>query len=621
MREDPDGDIPTAQDRNARLRSGRDDDAPRPRVWPWVVGGVVGLLCGAAAFACASGATLAAQGIQVRDELVSVKSSISSLGPLVEARDEAGLQQAASELSASTARAAATVDSPLWEVAAHVPVVGASVDAVTRITRAADILVQDALPPGIQILSGLDLDQLTLDGGGINLQPLLQAQDAMPQLAQAFAAAKAQTDGIDRSQILPSVGEPVSAIRDVVDNVAPALDVVDRYLPTLLDIAGANGSKKYLIVFQNNAESRATGGNPSANISIEVNQGAFALLDQGGPSTFYRPGNAGERFTDLPAETLALYPSSFSRYSQDNTMTPDFPTTAQLFRDAYAAVNGGQFDGVISVDPVVLSYMLEVAGPVDVAGQDITGDNAVKVLLSDAYRKFPTAASSDAYFSAVSGKVFQHLTSSKWDPGRMFDALTRSAREERVNISFTDPGAQQLVDELDLDGALRSDNAAETQVGTYLNDYSVGKLEYYLSQSVAATCDPVARTITTTTTLTSAVPLAGLNSYVLGERNAANGLPPTSMMLDVLFFAPPGGEVMSTEPSGSDLGGFDRMGAEKGNTAVSRLVVVPAGETRTVASTVRLPDGPLGPLELRYSPTATETAVTVDATCDALFGE
>lgn len=605
-------------------RSDEDDASSRPRrprVWPWIVGGVIGVVSGSAALTAVLAATLTVQAMEVRDDLVAAKSSIAQLGPLVEARDEAGLQQAAADLSARTSRAAGTVDGPLWGLAAQIPRVGVNIDAVSRVTRAADILVRDALPPGVQMLSGLDLEKLTLDGGGVNLQPFVQAQDSLPAVSQAFAAAKAETDGIPSADLLPAVAGPVEEIRDVVDRAAPALDVVNRYLPTILDIAGANGPKKYLVVFQNNAESRATGGNPSANIIMDVDQGSFRLLDQGGPSTFYRPGAAGEQFTDLPAETLALYPSSFSRYSQDNTMTPDFPTTAQLFRDAYSAVSGGQFDGVISIDPVVLSYMLEVAGPVDVAGQTITGENAVRLLLNIAYQRYPTARQSDAFFAAVSEAVFVHLTSSKWDPAQMFDALSRSADEKRVNLSFTDADAQALVTEAGLDGGLRTDNVEKTQVGTYLNDYSVGKLEYYLTQSVSAVCDPAARTITTTTTLASSVPSSGLSGYTLGERNAANGLAPTAMMLNVLFFAPPGGEIVSTDPAQSDLGGYDRAGSEKGNTALSRLVVVPEGETRTVTSTVRLPEGPLGPLDLRYSPTATTTTVTVDASCGSLFGE
>ncbi len=207
---------------------------------------------------------------------------------------------------------------------------------------------------------------------------------------------------------------------------------------------------------------------------MKVDQGKFDLLDQASSATFYEEGTAGQQFSDIPAETLGLYPSTFARYSQDYTMTPSFPTTVQLFQDLWTRTSGERFDGVISIDPVVLSHMLAVAGPVDVAGEQITSDNAVKLLLSDSYERFPSGRDSDAFFSEVSRTVFTHLTAGKWDPSKMLDALTQSAHEQRLFLSFTDEQAQQMARELGIDGALRTDNAATTQVGTYLNDYSSG---------------------------------------------------------------------------------------------------------------------------------------------------
>ncbi|ONI64457.1 hypothetical protein CSIV_06745 [Microbacterium sp. CSI-V] len=591
----------------------------RPRVWPWVLGGAFGLIGGAAAVAGILGATLAVQAVEVRDDLLAAKATLGRLGSLVEAKDEAGLQAAADDVSVRTARAAQTVQSPLWQKASEIPVVGANIDAVSRVTRAVDILVRDALPPGIQMISDLDIKKLALEGGGFDLQPFQQAQASIPVVSQAFTAAKAETDGIHSDQLLDAVAGPVGEIRDVIDRTAPTLDVVNRYLPTLLSMAGGEGSKTYLIIFQNNAEIRATGGNPAASIIMEVDQGKFELLDQASSATFYQEGTAGQQFSDIPGDALALYPATFARYSQDYTMTPDFPTTVQLFQDLWTRTNGERFDGVISIDPVVLSHMLAVAGPVDVAGEQISSDNAVQLLLSDAYERFPSGADSDAFFSEVSRAVFSHLTSGKWDPAKMLDALTQSADEQRLFLSFTDEAAQRLSTELGLDGALHADNTTATQVGTYLNDYSVGKLEYHLAQAVSATCDASARTITTTTTLTNSIPNSITSKYTLGARNGNFGLPRTSMMLDVLFFAPPGGQVIATDPAVSEVSGFDRSGSQTGNTALSRLVVVPQGGSRTVSSTVQLPEGPLGPLQLRHTPTASDTPVTIDPSCDVLF--
>ncbi len=109
-------------------RSRRDGSPSAPR-WPWVLGGALGLIGGAAAVAGILGATLTVQAVEVRDDLLAAKSTLGRLGSLVEAKDEAGLQAAADDVSARTARAAQTVQSPLWQRAADIPVVGANVDA------------------------------------------------------------------------------------------------------------------------------------------------------------------------------------------------------------------------------------------------------------------------------------------------------------------------------------------------------------------------------------------------------------------------------------------------------------------------------------------------------------
>ena len=111
------------------------------------------------------------------------------------------------------------------------------------------------------------------------------------------------------------------------------------------------------------------------------------------------------------------------------------------------------------------------------------------------------------------------------------------------------------------------------------------------------------------------------SSYTLGARSGNFGLPRTTMMLDVLFFAPPGAEIMSITPENGDIPSLSRSGVEKGNSAESRLVTVAQGETRTVSYTIRFGEGPLGALDLRHTPTVTDTPVSVDASCEALFSE
>lgn len=601
------------------------DPAPvgRPRkrrVWLWVVLSIILVLLVAGVIAGVLAMQFISEAKVARSALERAKTGITALNSQLGSEDQTKLQATAADITTNVKLAAETVDGPLWDIAARVPFVGQNVDAVQRVTRAVDVLVLRALPPGMQFMSTADLDKLTVEGGGINLEPFRQVQGSIPEIASAFADAQALVAPIDRASLLPEVGEPIADILDVIGDAAPALAVAEKYLPTLLNIAGSGGTKTYLLIFQNNAEIRATGGNPASSMIVTMTDGKLGYADQATSATFYEAGTQGNEYISLPAETTGLYLPTLTRHNQDYNFTPDFPTTAQLFQAIFADTTGQSFDGVISIDPVVLSHMLAVAGPVTLnTGEQLNAENAVKVLLSDSYEIYPDGATSDAFFTDTAKRVFDHLTAASWDPLKMLDALEQSAEEQRVYLSFTDPAAQALADEFGLDGALKPDNTTQTQVGMYLNDSSVGKLEYHLSSTVNASCDPAARTITTTMTLHNGITDDIKSEYTLGLRNGSYGIPDTTMMLDVLFFAPPGAQITSTDPAVGQVARWERSGVEKGNTALSKTVFVPKNETVTVSYTVALPQGELGPLNLRYTPTANATPVTIDSSCNALF--
>lgn len=556
---------------------------------------------------------------EVDHALQQARSGLSALPSDVKSGDHARIERTANRISGAVATAARTVDGPLWSLAAAAPVVGRDVDAVQRVTRAANILTTRALQPGLRVMKTMSVDQLTLKDGGIDLSPFTEAQASVPAIASAFRAAGDEIAPIDQAGLTPAVAQPVGQVVSMIDAVGPQLDLVQKNLPTLLDLAGARGKKTYLLIFQNNAEVRATGGNPAASMILTVQDGHLKTADQANSATLAASAS-GDRFTTLPPATAKLYRDTFTRSSQDFTMSPDFPTTAKLFRNLFAHTSGQQFDGVISLDPVVLSHMLAVAGPVKLDdGQMVTAGNAVQLLLKDAYAKYPTGEESDAFFADVAQRVFTHLLSTRWDPAEMFDALVTSAKEQRVWLNFTDHKAQAMAAELGVDGALPRETSERTTLGMFLNDSSVGKLEYYLTTTISVVCDARARTVTETMTLRNTAPADLTGGYVLGERNAARGIPRTTMMLDVLTFAPPGAKITATDPQHGRIAAWDRSGTEKGSSAVSRTVFVPAGKTVTVSSTVKLPAGKLGPLDLRYTPTAHGTSVSITPSCAALM--
>lgn len=566
------------------------------------------------------GAIFAREALSVRDDLMAAKSKMGQITSLASAGDTAAVQQVAHETLELTTRADKTVQGPLWGVAAAVPFVGQNISAVRDATQATHILVRDAVPIAVRLLETIDPSNIKLEGGGINLTPFQEAQQDLPAINAAFGAAKSKIDPIDLASLHPVVSDALGELVDVIDQAAPALEMLEKYLPTLLQMMGSEEPRQYLVAFQNNAEIRSTGGNAATFSVMQVDAGAIQMRDDWVSQAAVARGISGTQYADLPEETLSLYEWDFARFSQNYSRTPDFPTTAALFGELWESTSGEPLDGVISIDPPALAHLLAVTGPVTLEdGSQITADNAVSTLLFDTYEKCDMqCGTADAYFADVADRVFGKLTSGDWDPMAMLDALQRGVEEQRIYAWFAREGEQALAQELGIDGALSPDNAEETQVGVFVNDAAYSKLEYFYSQDVTVTCDTAARVMTTTLTMRNSITDPNLNNYTLGWRNNSLGLPRTTMILDVMYFAPPGSTITGFEPAAGDFDGWDRAGAEKGHPVQSVSVALPMGETRTVSFTSTLPEGELGPLAVRHAPTVGETPVTIDASCGGL---
>ncbi len=570
----------------------------------------------------AVGSVFALQALDVRDDLLEAKSMLGTLPEAVKTGDASQLQAVGAEVLALTTNADAIVQGPLWDAASAIPVVGVNVAAVKRATEATHMLVSEAMPPGLDLLGIMQPDKLKLEGGGVDLTPFQRAQEALPQISAVLSRAQAHVADIERDELLPIVDGAIGQLLSVVDQAGPALDTAERVLPVALQLAGASEPRDYLVVFQNNAEIRATGGNAATSTLIRADNGSIKKIDDETVENFYLAGVRGQLRADLPQETLDLYEWDFDEYSQNFTRTPDFPTSASLYVQLWTQTNGTELDGVISIDPVALSYMLAATGPVPLDdGTEINSENAVRILLSDTYEHFGVdGLAADAFFADVAARVFDKVASGSWDPLAMLDQVQRSVDEQRINAWFAREEEDALATEFHVDGALSADNVASTQVGMYLNDSSYSKLEYYLSTAITMSCDPAAGTMTTSMTLTSTVPGSHLSGYTLAWRSKRLGLPRTTMVLDVLSVAPPGSTILSTTPQTGDISHWDRSGTEKGHPLASRTLLLPMGETKTVSFTSTIPEGDLGPIAVRYSPTVTQTPVTIDPSCQALSG-
>jgi hypothetical protein len=569
------------------------------------------------------------QVLQVRSDLEGALDESKLLAHAAASGDADGIRRSGEDIVARTQRAYDTAQGPLWDLAADIPAARTNVLAVRGVTEIAQTITSQVLPPLVTTMSASS--DGSGGGSGINLKPFLHAGTLIPTVLTSFDEASRIASSMDRTGVLPQISAPVDQLVNLIDQATPVLQTVDAHLPELLRAAGAERPMLYQLMIQTPAEIRATGGGVAQWLVLKVDDGNADLLslDTGTdlmysvlPSLGFDTEN-GSLIT-LPWQTRNLYPPELTNWSSNFTMTPNFPTAVELFQATRKWTDKPQFDGAFSIDPIVLAHLLEATGPITLAsGETVDAQNAGAKLMSEPYERYGIDnAAMDRYFSEISASMFSKLTGRQWDIGQMWTQIVRSADEGRIFAWFDDPGLQSLAHEYGLDGTLPADNQDATQLGIYFNDYSIGKLEYHLTYSQSATCNADDRTITVSMELHNSITDAITSGYTLGLRNIEREIPLRTMMLDVLFFAPPGAEIVSVDPEEGDRWDstfHDRSGVDHGNSAESRTLLLAEGQTRTVSYTVKLPDGDLGPLELRHTPGANDTEVTIDANCAPLF--
>ena len=81
---------------------------------------------------------------------------------------------------------------------------------------------------------------------------------------------------------------PLQDLRDQVSTADDTLAAASRAVNLLPGMLGADGERRFLVVFQNNAEVRSTGGMPGAMSLVETREGRVAMTRQMAASDFPR---------------------------------------------------------------------------------------------------------------------------------------------------------------------------------------------------------------------------------------------------------------------------------------------------------------------------------------------
>lgn len=486
----------------------------------------------------------------VKDELESAARLVPTLKTEISENRPEEASATVEQLRTHTRAAREAVGDPLWTIASVLPGLGPNFSAVAEVARSADDVSTLGVTPLANVFESLDWNSLIPSSAGTNLTPLQKASPSITSSAHAVRKSSDRLERIDPSNLVPQVAQALAQSREQLRAVTGALDAAAdaaQVAPTML---GAEGRRDYLLMIQNNAEIRATGGIPGALAVITLDSGKLTLGAQSSA------GALGVMSPPIPAddEQLHIYSGRLGKFMQDVNLTPDFPSAASGALSMWERKNGQRLDGVISIDPVALSYVLEATGPVQVKNPELitlargglptelNSKNVVQTLLSDVYSKIEQPSLQDAYFAGVAQEIFAALSTGKGDADGVIKGLSRGTAEGRVLIWSDKPNEQSVIEKYSLSGSIAGPSVSPAQFGVYFNDGTGAKMDYYVKRTVQlveeCTGDEYGQMkvrVTSTNTAPSDA-ATSLPEYVTG--GGVFGVPPGTVQTNVVAYGP-----------------------------------------------------------------------------------
>ncbi|MGZ4132036.1 MAG: DUF4012 domain-containing protein [Actinomycetota bacterium] len=498
------------------------EEPPRPRRRPFVVAALLLALAAIVGVALV-GFTL----LRVRPDLDAGKRALQE-GRTALVNGRLGTAEKAFATAKDRfASASSHAGSGLGRVATWVPFLGNDVDVAAALATAGGHLA-DAGVGVTKAVNGLSggLDALTPTDGALPL-------DAFAQVAPALASARTDADAaLSAISDAPSaflvgpIGQARWDAQQQAEEAATVFGAGADLAAGLPAFAGANGTARYLVVAQNPAEQRGTGGL----------WGAYTIL------TFRdgRPSFSGTAPTEslpavLPDQIPAPNPDYRANYDQfggaaswpNMNMTPDFPSAARAALGNYEQGSGTKLDGVIAVDPFALEDMLALTGSVDIPGTDVKIDagNVVAVSTNTAYRLFQDSKERKAVLGTVATDVFGRFLSMRGRGTGRLKALGSAAADGHLLVYSTDPVFERGLTTAGVAGAFPP-GPGEDVAAVIVNNGGGNKVDYYATRTIDYSVQLGGAGEAheqMTVTIHNAAPDHGVPAYVIGPNSRLPG--------------------------------------------------------------------------------------------------
>lgn len=375
-----------------------------------------------------------------------------------------------------------------------VPLAGGYFNDVDHLVKAssyginAGIIGADALIPYVDVL-GLK-GKGTFTGGTAQdrirtaVQTMGKVVPKIDEIEKELISAQKEIDQVDPGHYPPigklkEVREQLAQVKDIANGAVVAVGQGKPLIKSLPSLLGEKEGKKYLLLFQNDAELRPTGGFLTYYAIFRVEEGDIKVDSS---SDIYNLDNSISSHPAPSAIIKKYFPSVRSAFIRDSNLSPDFVVSMKNFESLYErSSQKADVDGIIAINTHFFVNIIRILGEVQASGLKFTADNepacdcpsVVYTLENEISRPVNYVKTDrkgligDLMFATLD-KALKSSPKLYW--GQLFQQFIVDANEKNIMFYLYDEEAQKGIEALNWAGRVNDFNGDYQ----YINDANFG---------------------------------------------------------------------------------------------------------------------------------------------------
>jgi nucleoside-diphosphate-sugar epimerase len=287
--------------------------------------------------------------------------------------------------------------------------------------------------------------------------------------------------------------QKVIALSQELPTIRKKINQVRVLLPMMPGFIAQESKKTYLLLFQNSAEIRPTGGFIGSYGLLTFDKGR--LLDFSIEDIYSADGQL-QGFVE-PPEPIKTFLGQASWFFRDSNWDPDFTVAAGQAEWFLQKETGRKVDGVIAVNLPAVKELLKATGPITLTdyNEEVTSDNLFE---RAEYRSeidfFPGSTQKRDFLGSLGREIFTKAQeASSQELLLLSQAIETALAQKQILVYLHDVNSQQTLIEQNWAGALYEpnlstslDNLPVTSDYLFLVEANLGinKANYFLKRSL-----------------------------------------------------------------------------------------------------------------------------------------